>query len=88
MITSGIVVFIPKDGFIVVKHDRGFTVIELIEDAVDISRGDRIGGDWSGPCGSVYKLGIEYDAHYSPLDGDLETAVERAQFLASGIPNA
>ncbi len=86
MITTGIVVFIPADGFLVVKHDLGHTVVELIEDAVDISCGDRIGGDWSGPCGSVYKLGIEHDAHYSPLDPDLETAVERAQFLASGVP--
>lgn len=86
MITTGIVVFIPTDGFLVVKHDLGFTVVELIEDAADISRGDRIGGEWSGPGGSVYKLGIKHDAHYSPLDEDLETAVERAQYLASGIP--
>ena len=53
MITTGIVVFISMNCFIVVKHDLGFTVVELIEDAVDISRKDRIGGDWSGPCGSV-----------------------------------
>jgi hypothetical protein len=81
MITPGIVVVtIASEGLIVVDHDHGFTVVELIEDDVPVRPGDRIGANWTSYGGdNLFKLGVKHDAFFHCCWSSIEEAVDAAR---------
>lgn len=45
---AGQVVFVSQNkAMVVVRHDDGFTVVELIGDEGSVAVGDRVAGDWA-----------------------------------------
>jgi hypothetical protein len=82
----GTVVFVSRNGgMIVVQHDQGFTLAELLGGEGEIERGDRLRGDWMSLGGdSLYKGGDEYDAVIQNIYGRVDAAVMAARRMGGG----
>lgn len=83
---TGTVVFVSRNGgMIVVQHDHGFTLAELLGGEGEIERGDQLRGDWMSLGGeSLYKEGEVYDAVIQNIYGRADAAVLAARRLSGG----
>jgi hypothetical protein len=84
----GQVVFVSRNGgMVVVGHDDGFTVVELIGDEGELQRGDVVFGDWHALGGEPIKKSGEnhaFDAYFQGLWSDLASAVTIARNTGGG----
>ena len=65
--TSGRVIFVSSNSaMLVVQHDDGFALVELIGDEGEVSTGDVVSGDWSAVAGEPLLLsdGRKLDAYF------------------------
>lgn len=46
----------PNQGMVVVQHDDGFTVVELIGNEGDLELGDRLIGNWEDDGGETIRV--------------------------------
>lgn len=85
-VTTGIVnSTVP--GFMVVDHDSGFTVLELIEDDVGILPGEAIGAVWDGGYGggSIFQRGVEHEVFFHGRQVALSDAINTMHLIARPI---
>lgn len=65
---TGIVQFVSGNGgMMVVSHDDGFAVVELIGSEGEFAVGDSVGADWSELGGGhIYRAGVRdrYDVYF------------------------
>lgn len=82
----GVVVFVSRNGgMIVVQHDRGFSVVELLGGEGEIGRGDRLRADWLALGGEPFeKDGDSYDAYFQGCWGNPNAAVDIARRIGGG----
>lgn len=84
--TRGQVVFVSRNrGMIVVQHDDGFAVVELLGSEGEFQVGDVIRGHWD-ELGSepICKDGEEHDAYYQGNWGSPEMAITIARNTGGG----
>ncbi|MCW2246220.1 hypothetical protein M2352_001811 [Azospirillum fermentarium] len=56
MQSTGAVIFISRNqGMVVVQHDDGFAVVELLGDEGELEVGDRVSGDWDALGGETIR---------------------------------
>jgi hypothetical protein len=89
MKTEGQVIFVSRNmGMLVVRHDDGFAVVELLGDEGEISVGDQVAGDWSAlgdePLSSH---GRTFDAYFQGNWGSKEAALKVARNTGGGDPH-
>jgi hypothetical protein len=77
---QGIVVFAPHDGFVVVQHSTGFTVIEIIDDETGIGCGNELhASSWEGlGSDTLYSSKGAYQAMFWGSYDQLADAQEKA----------
>lgn len=85
---SGKVSFVSRNGgMIVVSHDRGHTIVELLGNEGDIEVGDAVYGDWLALGGEPIKRAGEsdpFDAYYQGCWPTIEGAVLVARNTGGG----
>lgn len=83
---SGSVIFVSRNyGMIVVQHDQGFSVVELLGGEGEIQRGDQLRGDWLALGGeSFWKDGEAYDAFFQGCWGNPSAAIQIARNTGGG----
>lgn len=83
---SGKVVFVsPNQGMIVVQHDDGFAVVELLGSEGEFGLGDIVKGRWDELGGEpIQKAGVEHDAYYQGNWSVGEQAVAVARRTGGG----
>lgn len=87
VITTGTVAFITKHGVLVVRHDDGYAVVEIMEGEHVIGRGDEVGASWIGRGGdNLFRLGVEHQAFFHGNYEDQQEAVHIAQHMANWMP--
>jgi hypothetical protein len=76
----GRVIFASRNlAMLVVQHDQGFTVVEMLGDEGRIVVGDQVHGDWLAVAGEPIRQGEEvYDAFFQGCWGDPKAAVRIA----------
>lgn len=86
MRSAGQVVFVSRnEGMIVVHHDDGYAVVELIGDEGSFSVGDRVEGDWDALGGEpLFADGETLDAYFQGSWGSRDTAVQIARNTGGG----
>lgn len=84
--TQGQVVFVSRNqGVIVIQHDDGFAVIELLGNEGEFQTGDVVKGDWDASGGEpIFKDGGEFDAYVQGTWGSAARAVEIARKTGGG----
>lgn len=84
---QGIVVFAPHDGFVVVQHSTGFTVIEIIDDETGIGCGnDLYAPSWEGlGTDTLYRSNVGYEAMFWASYGQLADAEDKALRLVFNL---
>lgn len=82
----GHVVFVSGNrGMIVVRHDDGFAVVELLGSEGEFSIGDSVRGDWDALGGEpIYKQGEEHDAYFQGTWGSRDHAITIARNTGGG----
>ena len=83
---QGHVVFISRNqGMIVVQHNDGFAVVELLGSEGEFSVGDVVRGDWNALGGEpIFKDRERHDAYYQGSWGSAEHAVQIARNSGGG----
>jgi hypothetical protein len=83
---SGTVIFVSRNGgMLVVQHDQGLTLIELLGGEGEIEHGDRVRGDLMSLGGETfYKHGEAYDGFVQNIYGSAHAAVEAARRMGGG----
>jgi hypothetical protein len=85
---SGRVTFISRNqGMIVVSHDDGHTVVELLGSEGEFSLGQTVAGDWDGLGGEpLYSFDphTEHDAYFQGTWPSFEAAVRIARNTGGG----
>lgn len=66
MSTSGTVIFSSRNGaMLVVQHEDGFALIEMLGSEGEIRVGARVRGDWNAVAGEpIYWDGRRFDAYF------------------------
>jgi len=84
--TAGLVVFVSRSlGMLVVRHDQGFSVVELLGSEGEIERGDNLSGDWMALGGeTIFKDGEAYGAHLQGCWGNPNAAIDVARRTGGG----
>lgn len=84
----GEVAFVSLNGgMVVVSHDDGFTIVELLGNEGEIEVGDIVFGDWHALGGEPIKKSGEdgaYDSYYQGLWGNLNSAISVARKTGGG----
>lgn len=82
----GQVVFVSRNGgMIVVQHDDGFALVELLGSEGEFQRGDEVRADWDGLGGEpIYKDRQRHDAYFQGSWGQWQTPVRVAQQMGGG----
>jgi hypothetical protein len=77
----GQVIFVSKNGaMLVVQHDDGFTLVEMIGDEGALAIGDQVAGDWDAEGGEpIRSAGSKYDAYFQGTWGSREAPIEIAR---------
>ena len=83
---QGQFVFVSRNqGMIVVRHDDGFAVVELLGSEGEFSKGDVVRGDWDALGGEpIFECGDEHDAYYQGSWGSANQAVSVARNKGGG----
>jgi hypothetical protein len=83
---SGRVAFVSRNGaIVVVQHDAGFTVVELIGDEGELSVGDSVRGAWDQNGGeTLFKDGLRLDGYFQGTWGSGPHAVQIARNIGGG----
>lgn len=86
MRSSGLVIFVSRNGgMIVVRHDDGYAVVELLGDEGSLSVGDRVKGDWNALGGEpLFADGKTLDAYFQGNWGSRDAAVQIAYNAGRG----
>ncbi|TIN02388.1 MAG: hypothetical protein E5Y34_07875 [Mesorhizobium sp.] len=86
MRSGGQVIFVSRNaGIIVVQHDDGYAVVELIGDEGSLGIGDRVKGDWDALGGEPLFAGDEtLDAYFQGSWGSRDTAIKIARNTGGG----
>lgn len=84
--TQGTVVFAsPNQGVIVVQHDDGYAVVELLGSEGEFETGDVVKGDWDGLGGEpIFKDGKAHDAYFQGNWGAASQAISIARNIGGG----
>lgn len=82
----GTVIFVSRNGgMIVVQHDQGFTLAELLGGEGEIERGDSVRGSMMSLGGETfYKDGEAYDAFVQNIYERADAAVAAARRMGGG----
>lgn len=85
-LVMGRVVFVSGNGgMIVVQHNQGFTLAELLGGEGELKLGDQLRGDWMSLGGkSLHKAGKEYHAIVQNIYGRVDAAVLAARRMGGG----
>jgi hypothetical protein len=85
-VAAGTVVFISRNqGILVVQHERGFSVVELLGSEGEFSKGDRLNADWLAVGGETFiRSGAKYDAYFQGCWGNGLAAVQVARKIGGG----
>lgn len=85
---TGKVRFVSRNGaMIVVAHDAGFTIVELIGDEGEIGVGDTVFGNWQALGGEPIRKAGEnhaFDGYYQGCWASLEAEVQVARNTGGG----
>lgn len=83
---GGQVVFVSLNrGMIVVQHNDGFAVVELLGSEGELQIGDDVKGDWDALGGEpIFKDDDEHDAYFQGNWGSAALAVEIARNAGGG----
>ena len=83
---SGQVIFVSRNqGMIVVQHDEGFAVIEMLGSEGSLEVGGAVRGDWSSSgSGTVRANGESYDVFFQGSWGSLDMAISIARSSGGG----
>lgn len=83
---AGQVLFVSRNGgMIVVGHDDGFAVVELLGSEGEFQVGDAVRGRWDGLGGEpIFKEGAEYDAFFQGSWASGQQAVMIARNTGGG----
>lgn len=78
--SAGRVVFTSRNGaMIVVRHDDGYALVEMIGDEGSLSVGDTVSADWDALGGEpIFCRGTRYDAYFQGSWGSPEPPVRMA----------
>ena len=78
--SAGRVVFVSRNGgMLVVQHEDGYTVVEMLGDEGRIEIGDRVHGDWTAVAGEpIRHNGEKFDAFFQGCWADPQQAVRIA----------
>ncbi len=79
--SEGRVVFVSRNGaMLVVQHDEGFAVVEMLGDEGQIVVGDHVHGDWRAVASEPIRRDDEvFDAFFQGCWGDPQQAVRIAR---------
>jgi len=82
----GQVIFVSKNqGMIVVQHDDGFAVVELLGGEGEITQGDVVSGSWNALGGEfIIANGERYDVYMQGNWGSREGAIKNARQTGGG----
>lgn len=77
---QGRVIFVSRNGgMLVVQHDDGFALVEMIGDEGSIAVGDEVSGDWDALGGEPIRCGDDtYDAYFQGSWGTREIPTRMA----------
>jgi hypothetical protein len=77
---SGQVIFVSGNGaMVVVRHDDGYALVEMIGDEGALAVGDTCSGDWDASGGEPIRSGgNKYDAYFQGSWGSPDVPVEMA----------
>jgi hypothetical protein len=86
MRSTGQVVFVSRNGgMIVVHHDDGYAVVELLGDEGSLSVGEQVKGDWQALGGEpLFAGGETLDAYFQGSWGSSDAAVQIARNTGGG----
>jgi hypothetical protein len=82
----GQVIFVSRNqGVIVVQHDDGFAVVELLGSEGEFVAGDVVRGDWGALGGEpIFKDGEGHDAYFQGSWGSAAQALSIARNTGGG----
>lgn len=83
---AGRVIFVSgNQGMLVVQHEDGFAVVELLGSEGEFEVGDHVRGNWSALGGEpIHKDGQEHDAYFQGVWPGLQAAVHIARKTGGG----
>lgn len=86
MRSNGQVILVSRNGgMIVVHHDDGFAVVELLGDEGTLSAGDVVKGDWDAEGGEpLFVDGETLDAYFQGSWGNRQAAIQIARNAGGG----
>jgi hypothetical protein len=79
--SAGTVAFTSRNGgMIVVRHDDGYALVELLGDEGALAVGDAVSGDWDSRGGErVYSRGRRYEAYFQGTWGSPDAPMRMAR---------
>lgn len=83
---TGKVVFVSGNrGMLVVEHDEGFTLVEMLGDEGEIAVSDILKANWTATGGeSMWGNGTQYDAYFQGCWGDSLPPIQMARQMGGG----
>lgn len=77
---SGRVIWVSKNGgMLVVQHEDGYTVVEMLGDEGAVAVADYVSGDWDANGDEPIRRGSDrYDAYFQGTWGSREDAIKAA----------
>lgn len=84
--SRGRIIFVSRNGsMLVVQHEEGFTVVEMLGDEGILEVGDYVFGDWTAVAGEpIRRDGEEFDAYFQGCWGNPNAAVQVARRTGGG----
>jgi len=82
----GQVMFVSRNqGMIVIAHENGFALVELLGSEGEFQVGDTVRGDWDALGGEpIFKDGEEHDAYYQGNWGAASHPIQIARNTGGG----
>ena len=82
--STGTIVFTSRNrGMIVVRHDDGYTLVEMLGDEGALVVGDKVSGDWDALGGElIYSQGRRYEAYFQGTWGSPDTPIQMARGIS------
>ncbi len=84
--SQGRIVFVSRNGaMLVVQHEEGFTVVEMLGDEGMLEVGDRVFGNWTAVASEPIRRDREvFDAYFQGCWGNPNAAVQVARNAGGG----